>query len=400
MPGPLSGIKILDFTWALAGPFGVMQLCDLGAETWKVEVVGVSEEQGRGLGPIVEGINTYGFSVNRGKDSILLDLKSPEGREVALRLAEKADVVTENFSPGTMKKLGLDYETVSARNPRIVYASLSGFGQYGPYAQRGAYDVVVQGLSGVMSITGHPDGPPARVGYSIGDMAGGLFLAQGVLAALVERGTSGKGQYIDVAMLDAQVNLLENAVIRYFATGEVPVRIGTRHPLTVPFQAFPTADGYLVIAGVRDWPLFCGLIDCDELVADPRFSTNPARLAHHGELEPVLNEAFRRRKTAEWIELLSPHFLVAPLNTIDQMAVDPQINARDMFVDLPSWKGSSLRVVNSPVKLSRTPVELTRGADSPGGHTRAVLKEQLGMDDSEIDALIERGAISDGSTVS
>jgi CoA:oxalate CoA-transferase len=394
MAGPLTGIKILDFTWALAGPFGVMQLCDLGAEVWKIEPVGVSEEHGRGSGPVVDGINTYGFSINRGKQSILIDLKHPDGKEVALSLAEKVDVVTENFSPGTMGRLGLDYAAVSARNPRLIYASLSGFGQYGPYANRGAVDVIVQGLSGVMSITGYPDGPPARAGYSIGDMAGGLYMAQGILAALVERGISGEGQHIDVAMLDAQVNLLENAVVRYFATNEVPTRIGSRHPLNMPFQAFPTADGHLVLAGVRDWPFFCGLLERDDLGTDERFATTALRLKHHAVLEPLLNETFSRKPTAEWLDLLSPHFLIAPLNTIDQMAADPQVQAREMFVDLPTWKGGSLRVVNSPIKLSRTPVKVTRGADSPGGHTRAILKDTLGLEDARIDSLFEAGIVA------
>ena len=393
MPGPLEGIKILDFTWALAGPFGVMQLCDLGATVWKVEVVGQTEDK-RGNGPVVDGINTYGFSINRGKDSILIDLKHPDAKELVFALAEKADVLTQNFSPGTMARLGLDYEAVSARNPRLIYASLSGFGQYGPYAERGAVDVIVQGLSGVMSITGYGDGPPARVGYSIGDMAGGLYMAQGILAALVERGVSGKGQHIDVAMLDAQVNLLENAVVRYFATKEVPQRIGSRHPLNMPFQAFPTADGHIVLAGVKDWHLFCGLIERDDLVADERFATSALRLQHHGILEPMMNEAFARRTTSEWLDLLSPHFLIAPLNTIDEMTADPQVNAREMFVDLPTWRGGTMRVVNSPVKLSRTPAQVTRGFDSPGGHTRAILKDVLGYDDAGIDALFEAGVVA------
>jgi CoA:oxalate CoA-transferase len=310
-----------------------------------------------------------------------------------MSLAEKADVLTQNFSPGTMKRLGLDYEAVSARNPRLIYASLSGFGQYGPYAERGAVDVIVQGLSGVMSITGYGDGPPARVGYSIGDMAGGLYLTQGILAALIERGTSGKGQHIDVAMLDAQVNLLENAVVRYFATGDVPQRIGSRHPLNMPFQAFPTADGHIVLAGVKDWPLFCGLIERDDLVADERFGTIALRLKHHGSLEPMLIETFTQKPTAHWLDLLSEHFLIAPLNTIDQMVTDPQVNAREMFLDLPTWNGGTMRVVNSPVKLSRTPVQVERGADSPGGHTRTILTQVLGYDDSKVDGLIESGAI-------
>ncbi len=394
--GPLTGIKILDFTWALAGPFGVMQLCDLGAEVWKIEPMHVTEEVGRGNGPIVDGINTYAFSINRGKHSLLIDLKHPDGKEAALALAEQADILTENFSPGTMARLGLDYEAVSARNPRLIYASLSGFGQYGPYASRGAVDVIVQGISGVMSITGYPDGPPARVGYSIGDMAGGLFMAQGILAALVERGVSGKGQHIDVAMLDSQVNLLENAVVRYFATNEVPTRIGSRHPLSMPFQAFPTADGHIVLANVKDWPLFCGMIGREDLIADERFATLPGRLKHHAILEPKLNEAFVTKTTQEWLDLLLPHFLIGPLNTIDQMAEDPQVNAREMFVDLPTWKGGTMRVANSPVKLSRTPVEVTRGFERPGEYTRAALREVLGYDEERIDKLIGSGAVSEG----
>ena len=294
-----------------------------------------------------------------------------------------------------MKNLGLDYDAVSARNPRIVYASLSGFGQTGPYANRGAVDVIVQGLGGVMSITGYPDGPPARVGYSIGDMAGGLFMAQGVLAALVERSVSGKGQYIDVAMLDAQVNLAENAVIRHFATGEVPGRIGTRHPLNTPFQAFPTSDGYIVLAGVRDWALFCALIGHDELINDPRFVNARDRTKNHADLEPILNQAFCQKTKDEWMEILGEKFLIAPLNTIEDMGKDPQVNHREMLVDLPSWKGRSFRVVNSPVKLSRTPVKLTRGADRPGGHTRAILLDVLGKNEAEIERLLADGVVGE-----
>jgi len=394
MPGPLDGIRILDFTWALAGPYGVMHLVDLGATVWKIEVVGHTEER-RGIGPMVDGINTYFFSVNRGKDSIQIDLKTDKGRELALSLAEKADVLTENFSPGTMKRLGLDYEAVKARNPSITYASLSGFGQTGPYAHRGANDIIIQGMSGIMSITGYPDGPPARPGYSIGDLAAGLFFSQGILAAIVEKQRSGQGQCLDVSMLESQVNLLENAVIRYFATGELAKRMGTSHQLAVPFQAFTTKDGHLVISRVRDWELLCAFLDCDELIEDDRFKTNELRLEHHDELEPLLNEAFSKKTTAEWLELLDGHFLVAPLNTIDQMAADPQLNQRGMFVELPSWKGRPFKVVNSPIKLSRTPVEVVRGADRPGGHTRAILREQLGLDDGTIDELMADGVIGE-----
>ena len=394
MSPPLEGIRILDFTWALAGPYGVMQLCDLGATIWKIEVVGTTE-QSRGLGPVVDGINTYHFSVNRGKDSILIDLKTDKGRELALSLAEKADVLTENFSPGTMARLGLDYETVAARNPSIIYASLSGFGQTGPRANRGANDIIIQGMSGIMSITGHRDGPPARPGYSIGDLAGGLFFAQGVLAALVERGRSGLGQYLEVSMLEAQVNLLENAVIRYFATGELPKRMGTSHQLAVPFQAFPTKDGYLVISRVRNWELLCGLLECDDLIGDARYATNRSRLEHHAELEPILNAAFSKKTTEEWLALLDDKFLVAPLNTIDQMAQDEQLHARNAFVELQSWKGRNFKVVNSPIKLTRTPTNVARGADRPGGHTQTLLREVVGLSDGEIEALISEGVVGE-----
>jgi CoA:oxalate CoA-transferase len=393
MAGPLEGIKVLDFTWALAGPFGTMILCDLGAEVWKVEVVGL-DEQRRGPGPIVDGINTYYFSVNRGKQSILLDLKTERGRATALALAEKADVVTENFSPGTMAKLGLGYSDIAARNPAIIYASTSGFGQTGPYASRGAVDVIAQGVSGILSITGHPDGPPARPGYSIGDMAGGMFTAIGVLSALVNRERTGLGQYIDVAMLDSQVNLLENAVIRYFATGEVPGRIGTRHPLVTPFQAFPTSDGYVMVAGTKDWQLFCARLGLDSLVTDPRFSDNSLRTKNHAELEPILYQAFQQQSTEHWLRELADICLVAPLNTIDAMARDPQVLAREMFVDLPAWNGQTFRVVNSPIKLSRTPVAVQQGADAPGGHTVSILRSVLGMTESEIAALAAEGAIA------
>jgi len=332
--------------------------------------------------------HTYFFSINRGKDTIQIDLKTEQGREIALSLAEQADVLTENFSPGTMKKLGLDYEAVKARNPKIIYASLSGFGQTGPYAHRGANDIIIQGMSGIMSITGHADGPPARPGYSIGDLAAGLFFSQGVLAALVEKERSGEGQYLEVSMLESQVNLLENAVIRYFATGEMAKRMGTSHQLAVPFQAFTTKDGHLVISQVRDWALLCGFLDCDELIEDPRFATSAARLKNHLVLEPLLNAAFAKKTTQEWLDLLSDSFLVAPMNTIDQMAKDPQLNERGAFAEVPSWKGRPFKVVNSPIKLSRTPAEVVRGADRPGGHTRAILKEALGMDDVKINELM------------
>jgi CoA:oxalate CoA-transferase len=397
--GPLDGIRILDFTWALAGPFGSMILCDMGAEVWKVEPVGITEAE-RGPGPMVDGTNTYFFSINRGKQSIEIDLKSERGRDIVLSLAEHADVVTENFSPGTMARLGLGYDDIAERNARIIYASTSGFGQTGPYAQRGAVDVIVQAMSGLMSITGHPEGEPARAGYSIADMAGGMFTAIGVLGALVERERSGRGQYIDVAMFDSQIALLEGAVSRHLATGEVPGRIGTRHPLITPFQALPTSDGYVVIAGVKDWTLFCALIDRDELATDARFATNELRTRNHAELEPLLAAALRVGTTDQWIATLRDACLVAPMNTVPQAAIDPQTLAREMIVDLPTAAGGHMRVSSSPLKYSRTPVALDRGADAPGGHTAAILRDVLGLDDASIATLAAEGVIGTGDGAS
>ncbi|MEX2226322.1 MAG: CaiB/BaiF CoA-transferase family protein [Dehalococcoidia bacterium] len=390
--GPLDGIRILDFTWALAGPFGTMILCDMGAEVWRIEPVGMTEAE-RAPGPVVDGVNLYYFSLSRGKQAVHIDLKSDAGREIALSLAEHVDVVTENFSPGTMQTLGLAYEVIAARNPRIIYASTSGFGQTGPASKRGAVDVIVQAMSGLMSITGHPDGPPARAGYSIGDMAAGMFTAIGVLGALVEREKSGRGQYLDVAMLDAQFALLENAMTRYFATGAVPGPIGTRHPLITPFQAFASADGWLVVAGVKDWALFCALLELDALVADERFATNAARTANHAALEPLLSDAFRRRTTDDWIAALEGACLVAPMHTIASAAADPQANHREMFVDVPGGEGGTVRVVNSPLKYSRTKVQVERGADRVGAHTADVLRRVLGMSDERIDDLRRAGVV-------
>lgn len=392
MPGPLDGLIVLDFTWALAGPYGVMMLADLGAEVWKVEPVGGSEAS-RGPGPKAGGIDTYFFSVNRGKHSVQLDLKNPEAKAIVYGLAQQADILTENFRPGVMERLGFGFDRLAKENPRLIYASTSGFGQYGPYRNKGAIDIIVQAMGGVLSITGEPEGGPTRPGYSIGDMAGGLFTALGVLAALEERHRSGLGQHVDVSMMDAQITLLENALVRYCNTGEVPQRIGTRHPLVTPVQAFPTADGYMVVANTKDWPLFCATIGLDELMDDPRFQTNLLRTQHHAELEPLLSEAFRRETTRHWLEALDGVCLVGPLNTIPDVAADPHVAAREMLVDLPAWNGTSLRVANTPIRMSRSQTGPTTGPDRPGGYTATLLRDRLGYDDAQIAELTERGII-------
>lgn len=396
MAGPLDGIKVLDFTWALAGPYGVMILADLGAEVWKIETV-FQDERRRGQGPYVHDVSTYFFSVNRGKKSVMLDLKSAEARDLVYRLVPDMDVVTENFSPGTMERLGFGYDTLSALNPALVYASTSGFGHTGPYRERGAVDAIVQGMGGVMSMTGHVGGPPARAGYSIGDMAAGMYTAIGVLSALVERSKSGLGQHVDVAMLDCQAALMENAVVRYTSTGEVPGPVGYRHPLATPHQAIPTSDGWIVLANVKDhdWERFCATVGADELIGDERFANNAARSANYAALEPILFAAFRRKTKAEWIDLLGEIALVGPLNKVDEVLEDPQLRARNMFVELPTWTSGALTVSNTPVKHSRTPGGAVRGAARPGEHTRELLAA-AGLSEELIDDLVARGVAATG----
>ena len=388
MSGPLSHIVVLDLTWALAGPFGSMLLRDLGAEVIKVERPPYGDVA-RTTAPYINDESCYFFSVNRGKKSVCLDLKKGQGRNILLRLVEKADVMLENYTPGTMEKLGLTYDVVSARNPRLVYASTSGFGQTGPERSRPALDVVVQGISGIMSITGQPDGPPMRVGTSIGDIAAGLYAAIGVLAALQERERSGRGQYIDVSMLDCQIAILENAFVRYFATGEVPKPLGTRHPVITPFQAFLAKDGWIVIAIAwsveNQWELFCVSIGHLELIDDPRFDTPGRRTQNHAILEPILNEALGQKTTEEWLREFSAIGLpCGPLNNIAQAAEYSQVKARNMLVEVAHPSSFSLKMPDLPIKLSRTPGGIQGPSPAIGEHTDDVLSTLLALSEAEI----------------
>ena len=292
--GPLAGLRVLDLTWVLAGPYAAMILCDLGAEVVKVERP-PHGDVARTTGPFVHNESMYFQSINRGKRSISIDLRSGEGRDLFLQLVEQADVVMENFTPGVMDKLGIGADALLERNPRLIFASTSGFGQTGPWRDKPALDIIVQGMGGVMSITGYPDEPPARPGTSIGDICGGLYTTIGILAAIREREQSGQGQAVDISMLDCQIAILENAVARYFSTGNEPGPLGTRHPSATPFQAFPTADGWMVVAlswGVENqWELFCAELGLPQLVGDERFETSFKRTEHHAELEPMLFDA-------------------------------------------------------------------------------------------------------------
>ncbi len=397
MAGPLEGVRILDLTWVLSGPFATMVLSDLGADVIKIERPGVGDIA-RGNGPQVNGLSTYFLSLNRGKKSITLNLASEQGKDIFLRLVEQADVVVENFVPGTMSRLGLGYETVKQRNPRIIYAACSGFGQTGPYTAKPAFDVIVQAMGGIMSITGEPGGPPVRPGVSLGDIAAGLFLSIAILAALNERNQSGQGQMIDISMLDCQLAIQENAFVRYLATGEVPRALGTRHPVFTPFQVFPTEDGHIAVAtmgGVQDqWPLFCATIGRLDIMDDERFQTGWTRSQHHEVLEPILNQAMKTRTTQEWLEEFEGvRIPCGPVNTIDQVAADPQVAARGMIAEVKHPTAGKFRVVNTPVRLSRTPCHVERACPDLGEHTDEVLREQLAMTGQEVDRLRESGVI-------
>ncbi len=395
MKGALEGIRILDLTWALAGPYCTMLLSDLGAEVIKVE----NPEEGdpsRKNFPHVAGVSSYFLSVNRGKKSITVNLRHPEGKKIIMALAQKSDVFVENFRPGVLDRLGLGYKEIRATNPKIIYAACSGFGQNGPYAHRPAYDVIVQGMGGTLSITGNEGGPPVRVGFSIGDIGSGIFTALGILAALQERQRSGEGQMIDVSMLDCQMALLENAFSRFFATGEVAQRLGTRHPVLTPFQALPTRDGYIALAAAREdwWQKFCELIERPDLPQDERFKNNVLRTKNHKELEAILSEATSKRTTAEWVDLMEKNDIACgPVNTIDQIAQDPHTLARDMITQVRHAKAGMLKVVNSPIKLSRTPVRLEKASPELGEHTEEILRELLGYKNEGIDRLRSEKAI-------
>jgi CoA:oxalate CoA-transferase len=394
MAGPLKGIRVIDLSWVLSGPFATMVLADLGADVIKVERPGTGDLARRN-GPFIDSLSSYFMSINRGKRSITLDLSKPRGKEILLALVERADILVENFVPGTMKRLGLDYEVLKEHNPRLIYASISGFGQTGPYAQRPALDVIVQGMAGTLSITGEPDGPPVRVGTSIGDITASLFAVIGILAALQERQVSGRGQALDISMLDSQVAILENAIARYFATGQVPRRLGTRHPVTTPFQAFRTRDGYIVVAVMDDqWPLFCKAIGRVDLLEDERFKSGYSRTQHYHLLEPIFNEAMLKKTSQEWLEELSALGIpCGPVNSIDRVVEDPQVVHRGMIKEVPHKRLGRVKVVNSPIKLSRTPPEVERPAPDLGEHTEEVLKELLGMGDEELSALRAEGII-------
>ncbi len=389
MAGPLEGIRVLDLTRILAGPYATMILGDLGAEVIKIEQPETGDEA-RDFGPFKNDFSLYFMSVNRGKKSVTLNLKSPRGKELFLELVKGSDILVENFRPGTMEKLGLDYESLKKHHPSLLYAACSGFGQTGPYAMRGAYDMIIQGMGGIISITGEPDRPPVRVGTSIGDITSALFTTIGILSALRHRDQTGEGQLIDVGMLDCQVAILENAMVRYFSTGDIPRPLGRRHPAITPFEIFESADGYVVIAiGNNElWRKFCEHVDRPELIDDERFHTNALRTENHESLFPILAEIMCRRTTDAWVEALEAIGVpCGPVNTVDKVANDPQVLARDMIAEVEHDTTGTVQIPGIPIKLSETPGQIDAPAPNLGEHTSEVLSDLLKLTVEEVNQL-------------
>jgi CoA:oxalate CoA-transferase len=384
--GPLEGILVVDLTRVLAGPYAALLLAEMGARVIKVEPPGKGDDS-RSIEPFVKtrtgGTKSgYFMSVNRGKESIALDLKAQGDRKIFEALLSKADVLVENYRGGTMEKLGYGYEALKEKYPKLIYAAVSGFGHTGPYSHRPAYDMVVQAMGGVMSLTGHPGSPPTRVGTSTGDLTAGLFATIGIVTALYDRKNTGRGQKVDVAMLDAQVAVLENAIARYVATGDVPGPLGSRHPSIAPFATFATKDGHIAIAAAANH-LFAAIsevLGVPEMAQDPRYKTNPLRMEHWRELHDDMEVALSARTSAEWLALLEKAGVpCAPLNNVAQVMEDPQILFRNMIVTAEDPDIGPWRMQGNPIKLSAHEDPAMRSPAPNLDGDRAAILKMLGL---------------------
>ena len=382
---PLEGLRVLDLSRVLAGPYCTMMLADYGADIVKIEPPIVGDDS-RAFGPFVGKESAYFMSLNRNKRSMTLNFKRKEEVEVFKEMVKFADVVVENYRPGTMEKFGLGYDELKAINPKIIYAACSGFGHSGPYQYKPAYDIIVQAMGGIMSITGPEGGEPSRVGASVGDIIAGMFTAYGVMMALYHKEKTGEGQKVDVGMLDCQVAVLENAIARYVTSGNVPVPLGNRHPSITPFSSFTAKDGHIIVGAGNErlWVKLCNILGKSELLADARFDTNSNRTAHVKELSAILNDVFKQKTIHEWMEVLETAELpCAPINTVADIVNDPQIKARKMIVELEHPVAGHLKMAGVPVKMSATPGAVERPAPMLGQHTAELLKEILGWDEAK-----------------
>ncbi|RLC58118.1 MAG: CoA transferase [Candidatus Cloacimonadota bacterium] len=396
MSKPLEGIKILDLSRILAGPYATMLLRELGAEIIKVERPGDGDDA-RYYGPFKNGQSVYFISINRGKKSITINLKSPEGIKIIKEMVTEFDILIENFRPGTMEKLGIGYDILKEINPKLIYAATSGFGHTGPESHKPAYDMLVQAMGGMISITGWENMPPTRVGMSIGDIGTALFTSIGINAALYQREKTGVGQKVDIAMLDCQIALLENALVRYQVDGKPPQPVGNRHPTITPFQAFKAKDKYFVLALGNDnlWKKFCNVFGREDLLTDERFLTNDERTKNRKIIIPILEKIFIEKKAIEWTEFFDSHGIPSgPINSMDKVIENKQLQSRNMFVEVNDEKAGKIKIAGNPIKMSTIPEEITRQTSPKiGEHTNEILRKYLGFDEEKIKQLKDDGVI-------
>ena len=378
MDGPLKNLLVVDLTRVLVGPYCTMILSDLGARVIKVEAPEIGDDS-RNFGPFIEDYSAYFMSLNRGKESIALNLKNDDDKKIFEKILAKADILVENFKPGTLEKWGYGWKDVSKKYPKLIYASASGFGQTGPLRELPAYDMVVQGMGGLMSVTGQPNTEPTRVGTSIGDITAGLFTAIGINAALYDRQKTGKGTFIDVSMLDCQIAILENAIARYLAKNEIPEPMGSRHPSITPFEAFKTKDSYIIIAAGNDklFKNLCNVLQIQEISTDERFSTNSLRSENVDQLKKIIEEKLSLKKTDEWVkEMEQLKIPCGPIFNIKQAVENPQIQERNMIISSFHKKIGEFKSAGNPIKMSTYKDEKTRG-DIPDldEHREKIIKE-------------------------
>ncbi len=392
---PLEGIVVLDMTRVLNGPFATMMYADLGAEVIKIERPDGGDDT-RAYPPFQNGESAYFMSLNRGKKSVTLNLKHPKGKEILKELAKKSDILVENFKAGTMDKLGLGYENLRKVNPRLIFAASSGFGQTGPYSNRPAYDLIIQGMGGMMSVTGPDEKTPTKVGSSVADIFAGLVTVIGSMAALNARNTTGRGQLVDVAMLDCMVAVLENAVSRYLVSGEIPHPIGNRHPSIAPFSTLATSDGAMNVAVGNDeiWKRMCAVLGMQEYVKDPRFADNTARVANFRDLKKILEDKTVKNTSEYWLgEFEKVNVPSGPINDMAHVVTDPQVLSRKMIVDVLHPVAGAMKIPGVPIKFSETPAEISAPAPLLGQHTDEVLALRLGLSPEEIGSLRKEGVL-------